>query len=197
MTFSKPQQNKSFRLNSDNFQDLSQLNQQIQFKYLLCPTWIHLKSTNLLPIVNFYLRHWSGNLQWAVLSNWWSFCSWTGRGEGAAAPEAPRMAQKLAMQAIPGALQKYEEERGGRRAEVLPEGRERAPGSRGHKLQQRSRCHVFPSTRGNRQSTLGLRRQGISPETGSFSSCLGIFLKVSVPGRLTPVVPNYSLALRR
>lgn len=84
------------------------------------------------------------------------------------------------MQAASKVVQKQEKERwGGRRDKVLPEGRERVPGSGDHQL-QRSRCHVFTPTRAGIDNPYWAREDREFPKTKEVLQLLGNILKVPI-----------------
>ena len=126
-----------------------------------------------------------------VKSRGCSSCSLMVRVGGAMVPEAPRMVQKPVMQATPKAVQK---EGGGETVEAeCPQKSEKGFPVLELISFNRSRHHVFPPTRGTRQSMSGQRRQGISPKTKGVSAAAWEYsLRSLSRGRLTTDGSSYS-----
>lgn len=104
--------------------------------------------------------------------------------------EAPRVVQRPVMHALK-VVQKQEEGEA-EEARCCPKAEKRVPNSRAHQLQQRRGCHVFLPTKGNRQSMLCHRRQGISLKQGDFRQ----LSKVPIPRltnqrELVPIISIY------
>lgn len=102
---------------------------------------IHIPPESSFPIVNFDLRHWWGNLS-VKSRGCFSFLLEKTRVGGANGARSTKAGIGASYAAAPKVVQKQEEE-GKARGEVLPEGRERIPGSRAHQLQER-KYQVFP-----------------------------------------------------